>query len=108
MMRQKLLDLSMCDIYGCTMYPLLHEILMKLDNEHLDTEGYFDWSEEDKQNLTQFICHLFRPILFQGEKHKQFLIASICKVIKECEMLDEYEQADIMVRCLNQLENDNI
>ena len=87
------------------MYPILHNILLELDSKIINTDDYFAWSEEEKNKLTEFIGRCFKPILREGERHKQFLMASLWRVIKECESEEEYEQADIMKRALAQIEN---
>lgn len=84
--------------------PILHSILLELDTQSIDVNDYFKWSEEEKTMLVDFIGKCFKPILEQGDTHKHYLMSSIWKVIKECEMEDEYEQADIMRRCLTHLE----
>lgn len=86
------------------MYPALHNILIELDNRVIEVDDYFKWSEEEKEALIFYIGKCFYPVIKQGERHKQFLIGSIWKVIKECEAHDEFEQADIMNRCLHNLQ----
>jgi len=87
------------------MYPVLHNILLELDSKMIDTHDYFKWSEEEKIRLTEFIGRCFKPILREGDRHKHFLMASLWRVIKECEMEEEYEQADILSRALANLES---
>jgi len=86
------------------MFPSLHKVLTELDERVIDVDDYFSWSEEEKEALIFYIGKCFHPVIQQGDKHKQFLMASIWKVIKEAEAHDEFEQADIMSRCLMHLE----
>ena len=85
-------------------FPQLHNILLELDSKVIEVDDYFKWSENEKEALVFYIGKCFHPIIQQSDKHKQFLMASIWKVIKECEAHDEFEQADIMSRCLVHLE----
>lgn len=87
------------------MHPALHNILLGLDTKVIDITDYFNWEEQEKEGLFDFIHQCFIPVLRKGEKHKQFLMASIWRIILECEENEEYEQADIMMQCLHNLES---
>jgi len=88
------------------MHPALHNIVMGLDTRIIDITDYFNWTQDEKDGLFDYIHKCFIPVLRKGEKHKQFLMASIWRIIIECEDNEEYEQADIMTRCLINLETE--
>lgn len=106
-MKQKTskLDLLICDIYDYNMTRPLYHILLELDNQIIETDDYFSWSDERKNDLNEFIGRCFKPILKQGQRHKQHLMAGLWNIIKECEYNEEYEQAEILRRALMNLEN---
>lgn len=77
---------------------------MKIDNDNLDTTDYFNWSEEEKQELTDMINSYFLPIFRMGGDFADRLIFNLIAVIHDAEEKEDYVVADIMNRCLKEIE----
>ena len=99
--QDKLLQVSsIYNIYSSDMNPVLHHVLSELDKQSLEIDDYFKWKEDEKEKLVQFIGDCIKSVLPKDRSNKQFLIRSIWLVIEEAEEQEEYEQADILTRCL--------
>jgi hypothetical protein len=86
------------------MEPMLHKILLKIESDDLDTTDYFGWTEEEKQELTNTINAYFLPIFRMGGDYADRLIFNLMIVINEAEEKEDYVVADIMNRCLREIE----
>ena len=85
------------------MKPQLHKLLLELDNKDFYTENYFSWTEEQKQNLTEDVVKYFFPLVQSGIILDDYLLYGFFVSVEEAEMREDYEQAEILNRCLEEL-----
>jgi hypothetical protein len=81
----------------------LHKLLLELDNKDYYTENYFDWTEEQKQILTQDIVNYFFPLVEKGILLDDYLIYGFLLSVEGAEEREDYEQAEILNRCVEEL-----
>jgi hypothetical protein len=85
------------------MNPHLYKLLLELDRREFVSENYFAWSETEKRKLTEDLITFFTPIIEMGGVHREGLIIGLMRCIEEGEEWEDYEQADILHRCLSRL-----
>jgi hypothetical protein len=81
----------------------LHKLLLELDNRDIYTENYFNWNEEQKQTLTNDIIDFFFPLVEGGIILDDYLLYGFLLSVDEAEEREDYEQAEILNRCVNAL-----
>lgn len=86
------------------MNPELYRLMMEIDKADQELDEYFTWSEEEKQNITNDIIKLLEPFINQDKFLRESLAFSIMTCIQKAIETEEYEQADIMDRCLKELQ----
>ena len=85
------------------MNPNLHKLLLELENREM-TDDYFGWNEKQKDIFITEICTYFYPVWKQGGVGRDNLIFGIWKAMKEAEIREDYEEAEIMHQCLIKLD----
>ena len=85
------------------MNPQLYKLLLELDRREFVSDNYFSWTELEKRKLTEDLITFFTPIIEMGGVHRESLIIGLMKSIDEGEDWEDYEQADILHRCLSSL-----
>lgn len=85
------------------MRPELHKLLLELDNKDFYTENYFSWTEEQKQSLTNDIIQFFYPLVQSGLLLDEYLIQGFYYSVLDAEIAEDYEQAEILNRALEEL-----
>lgn len=83
------------------MDPRLHKLLLELDNNEFITDKYFEWDELQKKQLTSDIVRFFLPIM---RTNRENVLFGMMRCIEEAERIEDYEQADILTRCIKSLE----
>lgn len=86
------------------MNPKLHKMLLELDNRDWTTDEYFGWTEEQKEKLTTDIMRLFMPLMRAGGRQRDHLLLGLYSSMKDAEDIEDYEQAEILHRCLKAVE----
>lgn len=79
-------------------------MLLELDNRDWTTDEYFGWTEDEKQKLTQDILRIFIPLIRAGGRTKDNLLLGLYSSMKDAEDIEDYEQAEILHRCLKAVE----
>jgi hypothetical protein len=82
----------------------LYNLLVRLDNIEISLEDYFEWDEESKEEMTKEMLKFFLPIFTRGGAQREGLLFGIMKTIQECVEREDYEQAEVMNKCLVELE----
>jgi hypothetical protein len=85
------------------MKPELHKLLLELDNKDFYTDNYFSWTEEQKQTLTEDVVNYFFPLVQSGVLLDDYLLHGFFVSVEEAEEREDYEQAEILNRCLAEL-----
>jgi hypothetical protein len=85
------------------MNPQLYKLLLELDRREFVSDNYFAWPELEKRKLTEDLITFFTPIIEMGGVHRESLVIGLIRCIEEGEELEDYEQADILHRCLRGL-----
>lgn len=87
------------------MNPKLHSLLLEIDNRDWTSDKYFEWSEEQKNKLTEDITLFFIPLLKMG-KHQAYQVMYGLETCVENALIEEdYEQAEILTRCFRSINN---
>lgn len=86
------------------MNPKLHKFLLEMENKDWDTNDYFSWSEQEKQQLTENIMLMFGPIAKTNGVQRNHILNGLYSSMKDAEDIEDYEQADILKRCLYAVE----
>lgn len=86
------------------MNPKLHKLLLEIDNRDWETDEYFGWSEAQKQKLTEDIMIMFMPLVKSGTRQRDHLLLGLYSSMKDAEEIEDYEQAEILHRCLKAVE----
>lgn len=86
------------------MNPKLHKLLLEIDNRDWTTDEYFGWSEEQKHQLTEDIMMMFSPLVKAGGRQRDHLLLGLYSSMKDAEDIEDYEQAEILHRCLKAVE----
>jgi hypothetical protein len=68
------------------------------------TDNYFSWTEDRKERLTTDIMMIFYPLIRISDNHKQYVLDGLMRAIKDAEMIEDYEQAEILSRCSKTIE----
>lgn len=86
------------------MDPRLHRLMMEIDKGDEELADYFNWPEEEKQSITTNIITLLTPFIVTDKQMRESLAVALLSCIQNAIEIEEYEQADIMNRCLNELQ----
>jgi hypothetical protein len=78
--------------------------MLEIDKYDVELQDYFSWSEEEKQFITMSILNLLDPILVSDKFMRETLAMAFLSCIQSSIEMEEYEQADIMDRCLKELQ----
>ena len=88
------------------MDPKIHKLLLELDNRE-DAESYFSWSDIQKEQFIRRVCLYFWQHYKRGGVHREAIMLGMWGAMKDAEEREDYEQAEIMNRCLAKLESWN-
>jgi len=88
------------------MNPELYKRLLEVDKRlDYDTYDYFDWTEERKQSLIGDIVDFFIPDIIGGRVSIGRLIYGFQSTLDQALEMEDYENAEIMRRCIEVLDN---
>ncbi len=104
MLKSSLDLLILSNMRNKRMNPKLHKLLLELDNRDWTSDDYFNWSEAQKQNLTEDILRMFYPLIRTGSIQSDYLKFGLYSSIRDAEDIEDYEQAEILNRCLQAVE----
>jgi hypothetical protein len=81
-----------------------HNIMLMIDSSDFDVEDYFKWTEEEKQELVDRIHLIMLPVFRMGGDYAHRLIFNLKEERHRAEMAEDYVLADVMNRCLQEIE----